>query len=55
MIIYHLTVRDLLDKMARPTPYVTRQKAIATQAYKSHANENVAYIINAMLNLSNKT
>ena len=48
---YTSSYSDLLTKMARPTLYVTRLKAIATEAYKSYANENPAYI-NAMLNPS---
>ena len=48
---YTSSYSDLLTKMARPTLYVTRLKAIATEAYKSYANENPVYI-NAMLNPS---
>ena len=48
---YTSSYSDLLTKMARPTLYVIRLKAIATEAYKSYANENPAYI-NAMLNPS---
>ena len=40
---------DLLNKMAILTLYVTRMKVIASEAYKSYANENPAYI-NAMFN-----
>ena len=41
--------RDLLDKVSKPTLYVSRLKAIATEAYKCKANENPDYI-NVMLN-----
>ena len=39
--------------MARPTLYVTRLKANATEDYKPYAGKNPAYI-NAMLNPSIK-
>ena len=48
---YTLPYSDLLTKMARPTLYVTRLKAIATEAYKSYANEKPTYI-HAMVNPS---
>ena len=44
---YTSSYSDLLTKMARPTLYVTRLKAIATEAYKSYANENPAYVKSA--------
>ena len=46
---YSSSYRDLLDKVSKPTLYVSRLKAIATEAYKCKANENPDYI-NVMLN-----
>ena len=36
--------RVLLDKVSKPTLYVTRLKAIATEAYTCFVNENPKYI-----------
>ena len=46
---YSSSYGDLLDKVSKPTLYVSRLKAIATEAYKCKANENPDYI-NVMLN-----
>ena len=46
---YSSSYRDLLDKVSKPTLYVSTLKAIATEAYKCKANENPDYI-NVMLN-----
>ena len=41
--------RNLLDRVSKPTLYVSRLKAIAIEAYNCKANENPDYI-NVMLN-----
>ena len=46
---YSSSYRDLLHKVSKPTLYVSRLKAIATEAYKCKSNENPDYI-NVMLN-----
>ena len=46
---YSSSYRELLDKVSKPTLYVSRLKAIAIEAYKCKANENPDYI-NVMLN-----
>ena len=46
---YSSSYRNLLDKVSKPTLYVSRLKAIAIEAYKCKANENPDYI-NVMLN-----
>ena len=46
---YSSSYRKLLDKVSKPTLYVSRLKAIAIEAYKCKANENPDYI-NVMLN-----
>ena len=46
---YSTSYRDLLDELSKPTLYVSRLKAIATDTYKCKANENPDYI-NVMLN-----
>ena len=46
---YSSSYRGLLDKVSKPTPYVSRLKTIAIEAYKYKANENPDYI-NVMLN-----
>ena len=46
---YSSSYRNLLDRVSKPTVYVSRLKAIAIEAYKCKANENPDYI-NVMLN-----
>ena len=46
---YSSSYRNLLDKVSKPTLYVSRLKAIAIEVYKGKANENPDYI-NVMLN-----
>ena len=46
---YSSSYRNLLDRVSKPTLYVSRLKAIAIEAYKCKANENPDYI-NVMLN-----
>ena len=46
---YSSSYRKLLEKVSKPTLYVSRLKAIAIEAYKCKANENPDYI-NVMLN-----
>ena len=46
---YSSSYRNILDKVSKPTLYVSRIKAIAIEAYKCKANENPDYI-NVMLN-----
>ena len=45
---YMSSYNDLLNKTARSTLYVSRLKAIATQAYKSYTNEYLAYILSTL-------
>ena len=45
---YSSSYRNLLDKVSKPTLYVSRLKAITIEAYKCKANENPDYI-NVML------
>ena len=46
---YSSSYRNLLNKVSKPTLYVSRLKAIAIEAYKCKANEDPDYI-NVMLN-----
>ena len=46
---YSSSYRNLLDRVSKPTLYVSRLKTIAIEAYKCKANENPDYI-NVMLN-----
>ena len=41
---YSSSYRNLLDRVSKPTLYVSRLKAIAIEAYKCKANENADYI-----------